>query len=75
MKKEITIDFTLYSEELDKQYIEGYESAFCKLSKFLIITDTQNADIYLKALNDFCVQNEYLDLIDKVEKWYKGVKK
>lgn len=74
MKKEITIDYNLYREEYDKQYTRGYESAFYELSKFLIITDTQNADIYLGALNAFCNQNDCFELIDKIDLWYKGLK-
>jgi hypothetical protein len=74
MKKEITIDYNLYREEYDKQYTRGYEASFIELSKFLILTDTQNADIYLEALDDFCSENETFELIEKIKLWYKGLK-
>jgi hypothetical protein len=70
--KTISMEYSEYKEELSQEHVKGYEKAFKDFCKFLLTTDTQNADIYLDAIDEYCSAEELYEYESDIREWFNN---
>lgn len=69
-KKELTIDYRLYKDELRAQYCSGYDKALIDFTNHFKKSNVskKELDIFLSVLSDYLVENEDDELSKKIFK-------